>query len=160
MFSICCIVGIIMIIKFDMTAVIQKIASIFRLDEGSEGRIWLWECGLADFIQFPIFGVGFSHGGNADGITYSNVYSNMYHNIFIEFLGSMGLVGFIAFAVHICEMFKVIFKKFSLEKLLFVSTPLLILSMSLFDNFFFYPNFQIVYTAFLVATEVYAEEKQ
>ena len=154
------IVGVVLIIKLDMSAIIQEIASIFRLDTGSAGRIWLWESGLEDFIQFPVFGVGFAHGGNADGITYSNVYSNMYHNIFVEFMGSMGVIGVVAFFVHIGEIIKAIVSRFSLKKLLLMATPLLILSMSLFDNFFFYPNFQIVYTAFLVATEVYIEAKQ
>ena len=147
-----------LIALIDVSALIEEFVSFFRLDAGSSGRVGLWKNGLIDFVNFPIFGSGFDHGGTAGGIVYSNVYSNMYHNIIIEMLGSMGLVGIVAFLIHIYEIIRTFLCRISGNKSLLLLTPILILAMSLFDNFFFYPNFQIIYAAFLAAGEGYRED--
>ena len=148
------IITAVLIIKLDMSEIVKEILEIFRLDTGdSSGRIDLWKNGWQDFLSSCWFGVGFSQGGNPDGLGFSNVYSNMYHNIFVQMLGAMGSVGIVAFLIHIFSLGREFLKKLKGEKWFIILTPLLILGMSLFDNFFFYPNFQIVYTAFLVCAE-------
>ena len=144
----------ILIIKLDMSEIVKEILDIFRLDAGdSSGRIDLWKNGWQDFLSSCWFGVGFSQGGTKEGLAFSNVYSNMYHNIIVQMLGAMGVVGILAFLTHIFSLGREFLKKLKGEKWFIILTPLLILGMSLFDNFFFYPNFQIVYTAFLACAE-------
>jgi UDP-N-acetylglucosamine:LPS N-acetylglucosamine transferase/O-antigen ligase len=146
--------------------IIDKILDALRLDFDSEGndsfmtllgsRAEIWMNGLKNFARSPIFGTGFISGDYPT----DEVYSNMYHNIFIEFLGSMGIVGLIAFLIHLKHGLEAIIRRFSLDKLLLLSVPLCILGMSLVDNFFFYPNFVIIYAAFLACAEVSLEHKR
>ena len=146
----------ILIVKLDMSEIVKEILSIFRLGTGDgSGREELWGNGWNDFISSPVFGTGFANGAHSEEFVIENVYSNMYHNIIVQMLGAMGVVGLIAFIIHIISIVRVFFKKLSGEKIILMLTPLLILAMSLFDNFFFYPNFQIVYTAFLVCVETF-----
>ncbi|MBP3370500.1 MAG: O-antigen ligase family protein [Clostridia bacterium] len=147
-------------------SILDKILDALRLDfdvEGNESfsdllgsRAGLWMGGIKDFIRAPIFGSGFMAGD----LRVDTVYGNMYHNIFVEFLASMGIVGFLAFCIHLKHGLEAIFRRYSLDKLLLLSVPMCILGMSLLDNFFFYPNFQIIYAAFLACTEVSLEHKR
>ena len=138
---------------------IEAIRSLLRIDfDIDSGRKSLWEDGIRDFQSFPWFGIGFNDGGLPAEIASKNVYSNMYHNILVEFLGATGIVGCIAFAIHFRELIILFFKRFSINKALLSVLPLMIIAMSLFDNFFFYPHFQIFYAIFLgLAESVYTQ---
>ena len=127
---------------------------------GDRAPIWLG--GLKDFISAPIFGVGFSVGREilVDNSVNLNIFDIMYHNIIIEFLGSMGVVGIIAFLFHLKHGIELTFRKFSWDRILILLVPTLILGMSLLDNFFFYPNFAIVYALFLACAELMLEESR
>lgn len=146
------------------SGIIDKLLSVLRLDLSNGASIWdllgsrkeLWAGGLRDFTKAPLFGSGFMSGDyGPDG-----VYSNMYHNVFIEFLGSMGIFGIFAFVVHLKHGLEAIIRRYSLDKLLLLAVPICILGMSLVDNFFFYPNFHILYAAFLACAEVSLEHKR
>ncbi len=139
----------------------DKILNILRFDEiENDGRIPLFKNGIEDFRSSWLFGVGFKDGGYTADIVKNNVYSRMYHNIIIQFLGSMGIVGIAAFFVHIKHLGEVTVRRFSLDKLLLVFVPLMIISMSMFDNFFFYANFQIIYSVFLAIAEISLEQSR
>ena len=125
----------------------------------SNGRINLWKNGISDFLSSPVFGVGFMDGGYANKI-YTNTFRNMYHNIFVQLIGSMGIVGLVTFLIHLKHILEVAIRRFSTNKLLLLGVPLMIISLSLFDNFFFYPNFQIIYVAFLACAEVSLEQSR
>lgn len=143
---------------------LPKIIEMLRFDFETEGETTLstilgtraeyWTRGIRDFLSAPLFGVGFMSGNSL----ITDVYYKMYHNIVIEFLGSMGTVGIFAFLVHIKQLLEIAIRRFSVKKLLLLFVPCLILAMSLFDNFFFYPNFALLYTAFLAACEIALEE--
>ncbi len=124
-------------------------------DSGDNGRFDRWANGLADFCRSPVFGVGFVDGGVPhDSPAFSpNFYYNMYHNIFIQLIGSMGIVGFIAFLVHFKKVVEVIFTDFSAEKLLLFLFPLGMILMSFLDIYFFLVNMQIYYGVFLTVIE-------
>ena len=168
------VVGIIvfMIIADNPMKIFEKIAGMIRLDflvedECSFGDVFgeraqIWLGGLRDFISAPIFGVGFSVGRDMGGFSSvnSNIFDIMYHNIIVEFLGSMGIVGIFAFLFHLKHGLELIFRKFSWDRILVLFVPVLILSMSLLDNFFFYPNFAIVYGIFLACAELMLEESR
>lgn len=120
----------------------------------------LWENGIGDFLSAPLLGSGFSNGGYPEEMASPNLFSNMYHNIIIEFLGSMGIAGLLAFAIHIKHGLEVFIRRFSVERAMLFLIPLSILGMSLVDNFFFYFNFQIIYAAFLAIVEYDLEQKR
>ena len=151
--------------------VIENLFKSLRLDfllrgEASFGEIFgtradMWQKGLNDFLSAPIFGVGFSEGRNiATDITNGNFFNLMYHNIFIEFLASMGIVGVLAFLFHLKHGLEIILRKFSWDRVIILLIPTSIILMSLFDNFFFYPNFAIIYAIFLACAELMLEEKR
>ena len=83
----------------------------------------------------------------------------MYHCILIQIPAAMGIVGIVAFAVHFFELGKLFFVKFSIDKFLIMILPLMIIGMSMVDNFFFYPNFQILYGVFLALAGTIPSDK-
>lgn len=120
-----------------------------RVTTGDSGRLESWKDGMRAFLTAPIFGNGLTDPSS----TVPNDYSVMYHNIVVQLLASVGIFGMLAFLLHIKDLFTLTFKKFSREKLLLFLSPVLIIIVSLFDNFFFYLNFQLIYGAFLAAIE-------
>lgn len=132
------------------------LARFFRLDMISD-RISLYQSGLNDFLGAPLFGVGYEKGSSHTGIMANNFFSNMYHCVIIQMGASSGIVGLAAFIFHIKDILLLCFKRFSLDRLLLLSVPVMILCMSLFDNFFFYLNFQIPYVTFLLLANKHTE---
>ncbi len=122
---------------------------------GDDSRFVYWKNGAADFLSSPIFGVGFRDG--AVEIEY-DIFSGMYHNIFIQLIASMGIVGLVAFLVHIKHVAEILIRRFSANKFILLMIPFSVLMLSLVDNFFFYPNFQIFYAVFLALAEILLEE--
>ena len=140
------------------TSVGDILKSVFEMHTGDSGRIEMWKNGICDFKSAPIFGIGFTNGGYV--VPDLNVYSNMYHCIGIEFLGAMGIVGCLAFFFHIYQLLRLFFNKVSVDKMLLMMVPAMIIVMSMVDNFFFYFNFQIFYGAFLAFAEISIKEKE
>ncbi len=120
-------------------------------------RISIWIDALGDFAASPLLGVGFAYGYLTPEDASGNLFINMYHNIILQFMSSLGAVGLFAFLVHLKQLAEAMLRQFSIKKLLILLTPICILGMSLVDNFFFYPNFIIIYTAFIAAAEVTLE---
>lgn len=125
---------------------------------GEDSRLDLFRNGLEDFLRAPLMGVGIDDGAFAPDVLTNNVYSRMYHNTAIQFFASMGLVGVVAFFTHLKQMGEVAVRRFSADKLLILFVPLMLLALSMVDNFFFYPNFQIIYAVFLAIAEHMLEE--
>ena len=159
------------IVKFPDTykSIVSKIMSLLRLkgdldteagvDKFLTNRLDIWKLGWADFVSSPIFGKGFLYG-YLDTESATNLFMNMYHNIFIQFLASTGIVGTVLLLIHFKQIVEVFFRRFDLDKFLLLLVPLSILAMSLVDNFFFYPNFIIIYVAFLAAAEIHLEQRR
>ncbi len=124
----------------------------------SSSRMTIWVDGWRDFISAPIFGVGFRYGYFTPETASLNLFSNMYHNIFIQLLASTGIVGALLFLIHIKHLAEVMLRGFTLDKLILLLVPASIIGMSFVDNFFFYPNFIIIYTAFLACAEISLEQ--
>ena len=159
-----------LIIADNPTEAIEKMLETMRLDFlledessfddvfGSRAQIWI--DGFKDFLSAPILGKGFSVGRDMQGLKDTNVFDIMYHNVIVEFLGSMGLVGIIAFLFHLKHGIEIVFRKFDWNRILVLLTPILILALSLLDNFFFYPNFAIVYALFIALAEIMLEKRR
>jgi O-antigen ligase len=131
----------------------SKFADIMRLDSAAGERSNMREVGYNDFLASPIFGAGFDKGYFVGEAKRPNFFSGMYHCIVAQIPASMGIVGCVAFVAHAFELLKLFFVKFSAPKFLLMMIPFMILVMSLVDNFFFYPNFQIFYGVFLALAE-------
>jgi O-antigen ligase len=121
-------------------------------DLAKDGRIVVWGRGWEHFRSWPILGVGFDKGGDVGYVVLKNVFANMYHNIGIQFLAAMGAVGGAAFLFHLWQVGCVL-RKPTAKKVLLLTLPFMILTMSLVDNFFFYLNQQIAYCMFLAVAE-------
>ncbi len=140
---------------------LDVILSMLRIDKIMDsGRFALWKNGIEDFKSSPIFGVGFFDGAYPPENKPMNFHANMYHCILFEFPAAMGIVGCFAFLIHLYECAVILFKRFTSNKLFLMLINLMIIGMSLFDNFFFYPVFQIFYGVFLTVIEKYTEESE
>ncbi len=125
-----------------------------------DGRLTLWATGLTDFLENPLFGVGFEKGAWPIEEKMQNVYSNMYHNVFVQFPASMGTVGVLAFGVHLLQLLRLL-RKATVGRFLLLLLPGMILGMSVVDNFYFYLNQQIAYCIFLgLAERMVTAERQ
>ena len=113
-------------------------------------RAKIWAEGLQNFLSAPVFGAGFA-AGMFNEQTSSHF---MYHNVIVELLASTGVVGVLAFTVHLKQIIVAAFHKFSLDRLIILFVPLVILGMSMLDNFFFYPNFAMIYALFIAIAEI------
>lgn len=132
---------------------VKRLLDATRLNLVAEdGRIALWKRGWEHFTGWPVFGVGFEKGAFVGWEVLRNVFANMYHNILVQFIGAMGLVGLLAFLFHLGQ-FGLVLRKPSAKKILLMTLPLMILLMSLVDNFFFYLNQQIAYCMFIAVAE-------
>lgn len=139
---------------FSLHELADQLLNFLRLDNLDElDRFGLWINGWNDFLESPLFGVGFSDGGVDVKTEVSNLFADMYHNVVIEFLGAMGAVGMLAFLWHVKDLLVCLFRRFSVNKLLLLLLPFTILATSLADNFFFYINFQLFYCPFLILAE-------
>ena len=122
-----------------------------------DDRIAIYKIGLEDFLNAPIFGVGWSKGALSSDLKFKNFYSNMYHCLPLQFCASAGIVGLAALGYHIKDIIKLALRRINVDRLMLLSVSIMILLMSLVDNFFFYLNFQIIYVAFLLLAEKHYE---
>ena len=118
-----------------------------------EDRLALWGIGERHFLENPAFGIGMLEGASVEGLPLNNFFANMYHNILVQFVASMGIVGIAAFLFHVKDLFLIGSRKGGAERIPLLLIPAAIIILSLADNFFFYPNFQIFYAAFLALAE-------
>lgn len=131
----------------------EKFLQASRFDSlAQDGRIQLWTRGWEHFTGWPIFGVGFDKGAFIDWGVLRNVFANMYHNVLVQFMAAMGTAGLLAFAFHLWQLARV-WKKPKAGTVILLMLPLMILMMSVVDNFFFYLNQQIAYCMFLALAE-------
>ncbi len=92
---------------------VERIESIkeYENDESVGVRFQLWRAGLSMIGDYPIFGVGTGNFPNAYGGTYREKDSaNLYwspHNVFIQIITEMGLVGFTIYILFIASIFLV-----------------------------------------------------
>ena len=134
------------------------LSNLLRVEQRDNNRFERWADGLRDFTRAPVFGVGFDDGSVAEAVKDANMYSNMYHDLFVELIGASGIVGLLAFAVHIKGVIELCLRKFRVERLIIMLGVVTVLLTSLLDNFFYYINIQLFYGALLAVSEIRLEE--
>lgn len=64
---------------------------------GNTTRLKLWRCGIQDFRQHPLFGIGLGSSANAGLFVDASGGMTFYHNVVIQIMGSLGALGIIAY---------------------------------------------------------------
>ena len=118
----------------------------------SRGRLDTWANIYEKFKEYPIFGVGFSTYMQTKP-NIDQVYEYLAHNTAVQILCSTGIIGTILFSYHIFEVIKFIIKKHTIKVFVITFAILVFMCISMVDQFFFVPNFTIIYTFLLVFME-------
>ena len=123
------------------------------------GRFDIYRRGWQKFLENPIFGGGF-HSARAQEHTFIAFLPDRYHNTVIQLLGTMGIFGFLAYAIHRYETVVLMWKKRSLETAFFALCIASFLLTSLLDNHLFniYPCF--IYSIILAALDIPEKNQQ
>ena len=131
----------------------DKIKNLFAVmfDRGfsDSNRLQIWKNGLKNFMDSPLFGVGFYAPFYVDINIENWVFPDMYHNVFIQIIASCGFIGILAYAYHLSQVFFLALQKPSAERIFFLGMFLLITGTSLLDNHIFHVFPALVYSLIL-----------
>ncbi len=143
-------------IVFCATGYIQKIARFFLDVRFSDReRFLVWERHFGLFLEYPIFGSGFSAYHN-----YLGYWQHLAHNIWLQMLASTGIVGFSLFMFHHVWSFTLIGKKPSWDRVFIYSCIIVGIGMSLLSPLFFGPYFLIPYAVLILLLEKSKPKKE
>ena len=104
----------ILIISFAPESLWQRFQEVFSgtdynlqsSEEGSFGRLQIWETGLHLLIKNPLFGIGAGQFSTAMGQTYGKFYYKTAHNSFLQVAVEVGIPGFVVFLTIIFKIVK------------------------------------------------------
>lgn len=151
------LIGLVAVVMFFFAEPFRTLfARYFEKGMNDSGRFVLWQNGLNDFIQNPLFGTGFTPDIGLDN---STIFCNMYHNEFIQIIACCGLFGFAGFAIHKFQLWTAILQKPNKEKLWLGLSFLGIFVMSMTDNNWFLPFVGMPYASLLAGLN-YLLQKQ
>lgn len=68
-----------------------------ELSRGDEIRVELLACSLNDFLRHPLFGIGLGNRVHSDVFSFVSGSMTFYHNAVAQVIGSMGLLGIVAY---------------------------------------------------------------
>lgn len=120
-----------------------------------ESRVTFFVQGLRDFVANPLFGCGLGSMHNSEiflGVEGSIVW---YHNLFAQILGSMGLVGVVAYGWMFLDRVSLLWRKRSRKTLVLamVYLAMLLISMTNPGEFCPLPNALLMVILFVVMEE-------
>lgn len=126
----------------------ELLRDYFERGFSDNGRYALWRAAFDNFLNAPIFGMGF-YGFNVETDVFGPL-AKQAHNTVLQLLSATGIVGFAAYAYYRFSTVKPIFKRPSFMKSMMAISIAVLLFGSLLDNFIFniYPMFH--YTMSLV----------
>jgi O-antigen ligase len=122
---------------------ILLLADIIERGFSDNGRFRIWRRGFENFKESPIFGKGFFTYGNQNHDDTANFLPFMAHNTVIELLSALGVFGLYAYGYYRFSSLKPLFKRPRYEIVYIYLSIIVVLLMSLLDNFVFY-----IYTMF------------
>ena len=140
-----CILGIILLMIATKIPMLNTLISRFisySNDSTGNGRIYLWEHAINMFYERKLFGYGygsFNDYASAKGVilSASGTWISQAHNIYLQLLGEMGIIGFGLFSLLIINNIYTYLKLFIKRKnmspedlaYLFIGTSILILTL-------------------------------
>ena len=134
----------------------EKLQNLFnallRVKTDDAGRKELFIQAWDYFRKYPVFGVGW---GGERWIQNGNNFLLFFmaHNTFLQVLGSLGVVGMIAYLFHRFQTLKMVFRKFSIEKCFTALIAFDVLFMSMMDVHVFIVETAMFYSIVLVFLE-------
>lgn len=147
-------VGVVVILWAKIQALL---GDYFARGFDSNGRYELWSIAWRNFLDYPIFGRGFSgfesvHKLESGAFAHMGPMPTMAHNTLFELLSATGIVGTLAYAYYRVVSLAPVLKRPTLQKTMLALSLLVTLGGSLLDNFVFnlYPMyFAMVTLAFI-----------
>ena len=125
-----------------------------NIDDISSGRIELYTFGFNQFLDNPIFGVGYFKLDIFDSpYLITGIVPSRYHNTFIQLVASTGTVGLLAYLYHRFVTIKDFFKNYSTEKLMIWISILGLLFTSILDCHLFNLGPTMEYSTLLLLLE-------
>lgn len=127
------------------------------------GRIEMWKQYWSLFKDNKVFGAGFSVGSLNSTVLENGIfeiYSHLAHNLLVQMLGSCGIVGFVAIAIHLIQVCLVCFDKKDKNKKFFTLAIFAFLFMSMLDTIFFKAQFTFVYLGLLLVCQLSCEKEK
>lgn len=126
----------------------ELLRDYFERGFSDSGRYALWRAAFDNFLDAPIFGMGF-YGFDVETDVFGPL-AKQAHNTVLQLLSATGIVGFSAYAYYRFSTLKPVFHRPNLVKSMMAISIAVLLFGSLLDNFIFniYPMFH--YTMALV----------
>lgn len=100
------------------------------------GRYELWKTGIDNFLIAPLFGTGFFQYVS-DTFVSANFVPKLAHQTFIQLLSCMGIFGLAAYLYYRVASLVPFVKRPSVDKSMLLASVMVMLCMSLIDNFIF-----------------------
>lgn len=141
----CAVIG-----AFVLFDVIREIFSVvFDRGFGDSNRFEIWRNGVLNFFSAPWFGVGFFASFHVDVNIENWLFPDMYHNIVIQILASCGLFGIFAYTLHLSQIFALLVRKLTPERIFYFAIFFMISGTSLLDNHIFHVFPALLYSIIL-----------
>lgn len=125
-------------------------------NEGDATRLKFIELGIKDFLNYPIFGIGM---GNLAHFEIFKAYTPgsivYFHNLVIQVMASMGIVGIAAYIYNFAERLKLLWQNRRNENVIFAISYLAILLMSMTNPGIFCPFPEAAMLIVMFATAEY-----
>ncbi len=123
------------------------------------GRFEIWRQAFEKFREAPIFGNGF-HAELQTGVQTASFIPTMAHNTVFQLLFSMGIVGFVAYAIYRIRTLMLFLHRPSMLKTMLGASMLVLLGASMLDNFIFHVQPIFYYSiAMVIACKKDREDK-
>lgn len=132
----------------------QIFGTVISIGLNNNGRFSYYSAGINAFKFSPLFGTGFfdyKHSWNV--YLEGSFLAPRYHSTIIQMMASTGVVGCIAYSFHRIQTFRLLFKRFTLNKLFVGFCIGVILVNSLIDCMFFNFGPGLHYACLLVMLE-------
>ncbi len=129
----------------------------------NESRIELMRRSIDDFFKNPIFGTGFGYRGNEDCYLPRFLEMHWYHNFICQIVGSLGIMGVLAYAYQYYVRLSMLFKRPSSFGWIVCLMYIGILMVSLTDTGLFtpFPTVLLLNCAFmLISKQQMAQERE
>jgi len=125
-----------------------------NIDDISSGRMEIYEFGFNQFLENPVFGVGYFKLDifQSQYLT-TGIVPSRYHNTFIQIVASTGLAGLLAYIYHRFETIRHLIKHYSKEKLFIAIAISGLLLTSLLDCHLFNLGPTMQYSVLLLLLE-------
>ncbi len=128
---------------------------------GSSGRTDIWRRCVEIFKEHPIFGAGFFGMRVSEQFVPAEYIPEYAHNTFFELIAATGIVGTLCYGFYRIATFRLMFKKFELDRFMLILGASVLAVESLLDNYVFqiYTTFYYV-IAFAIAARLFETQTE